>query len=212
MTKLTTRKDKLLAEVEEQKLFAEDEECKLFGELKEEEALAQLRLEGAHLEAEEKALECSSCLDFKLGGGIKSRLSLRLSIVKKSCLHIKNDTFKRSGEMDSVKLGYNRSKDLKSISKNGIAVMTCSNVSGSALRDACGINRFQTKPQVLASAPIVKTADNLERKIKENFNQVGSSALMWRQTAKSADFGTQQEKERGSFPLQLLARPEQNES
>ena len=96
MTKLKTRKAKLLAEAEERKLLAE---------LEEEEALAKLRLEGAHLEAEEKALECSSRLGSKLGGssGVQSCSSLRLSGVKKSRLRIKKEAFKRSGELDSVK-------------------------------------------------------------------------------------------------------------
>ena len=119
MTKLKTRKAKLLAEAEERKLLAEAEECKLLAEaeerkllaeLEEEEALAKLRLEGAHLEAEEKALECSSRLGSNLGGssGVQSRSSLRLSGVKKSRLRIKKEAFKRSGKLDSVKPGYKR--------------------------------------------------------------------------------------------------------
>ena len=201
MTKLKTRKAKLLAEAEERKLLAE---------LEEEEALAKLRLEGAHLEAEEKALECSSRLGSKLGGssGVQSRSSLRHSGVKKSRLRIKKEAFKRSGELDSVKPGYKRSRDLESISKNDITRL---GVGGPTPRDACDMNNFETKPQVLAGASRVETADNLGKKIKENTGRSSSGALVWRQTAKSADFGTWQEK-RGSFPLRHVTRPEQNKS
>ena len=219
MTKLKTRKAKLLAEAEERKLLAEAEERKLLAEaeerkllaeLEEEEALAKLRLEGAHLAAEEKALECSSRLGSKLGGssGAQSRSSLRLSGVKKSRLSIKKEALKRSGELDSVKPGYKRSGDLESISKNDITRL---GVGGLTPRDACDMNNFETKPQVLAGASRVETADNLGKKIKENTGRLSSGALVWRQTAKSADFGTWQEK-RGSFPLRRVTRSEQNES
>ena len=219
MTKLKTRKAKLLAEAEERKLLAEAEERKLLAEaeerkllaeLEEEEAMAKLRLEGAHLEAEEKALECSSRLGSKLGGssGVQSRSSLRLSGVKKSRLLIKKEVFKRSGELDSVRPGYKRSGDLESISKNDITRL---DVGGPTPRDACDMNNFETKPQVLAGASRVETADNLGKKIKENTGRLSSGALVWRQTAKGADFGTWQEK-KGSFPLRHVTRPEQNES
>ena len=228
MTKLKTRKAKLLAEAEERKLLAEAEERKLLAEaeerkllaeaeerkllaeLEEEEALAKLRLEGAHLEAEEKALECSSRLGSKLGGssGVQSRSSLRLSGVKKSRLRIKKEAFKRSGELGSVKPGYKRSGDSESISKNNITRL---GVGGPTPRDACDMNNFETKPQVLADASRVGTADDLGKKIKENTGRLSSGALVWGQTGKSADFGTWQEK-RGSFPLRHVTWPEQNES
>ena len=98
---------------------------------------------------------------------------------------------------------------MKSISKNDITYL---GVSGCALRDACEIYKFKTKSQVLASAARVETADSLRWKMKENSGQVSSGVLVWRQTVKSADFETWQEKKRDSFPLQLVARPEQNES
>ena len=155
-----------------------------------------MRLEGAYLDAEEKALEYSSRLGSKLGGssGVKSRSSLRLSGVKESRLRIKKYAFKRSGKLDYVKPGYKRSGDLESISKNN---MTRLGVGGSALRDACDINSFETKPQqVLAGAPKLETADNFGRKIKENSGGINSGALVWSETAKSADFGTWKEKKR----------------
>ena len=74
MAEHKTRKAKLLAEAEEckllvktekRKLLAEAEEHKLLAELEEEEDLAKLHFEGAHLEADEKALKCLSRLGSK---------------------------------------------------------------------------------------------------------------------------------------------------
>ena len=133
MIEFKTWKTKLLAEAEERKFLAAAEERKLLGELEEEEALEKLRLEVAHLKAGEKVLECSSRLSSKLSGSswVKSRSSLRLSVVKKSRLQIKKNAFKRSGEIGYVRPGHNRSKDLKSFSKNDVAVMTRLGKSGS---------------------------------------------------------------------------------
>ena len=136
-------------------------------------------------------------------------MSLRLSGVKKSHLLIKKDALKCSGELDSARPGYERSRDLESISKNDI---TSLGVSGSAPHHACDINSFETNLQVMAGAQRVVTADNLGRKIKENTGQLSSGALVWCQMAKSADIGTWQEKKRGLFPLHHVARPERNKS
>ena len=82
--------------------------------------------------------------------------------------------------------------------------MTRSGVSGSALRGVCDKKRFETKPHVLAGAPRVETADNLGRKMKENSSHTSSGALVCRQTAKSADFGTRQEKKVRFHSVMLL--------
>ena len=80
---------------------------------------------------------------------------------------------------------------MKSNSKNDITRL---GVGGPTPRDACDTNNFERKPQVLAGASRVETADNLGKKIKENTGRLSSGALAWRQTAKSADFRAWQKK------------------